>query len=237
MSPLFSLLILFGLTIQTLSQLMLSFARTQALCIINIYLSKLGLAVMFSGLIFKYYRIYRIFANRSAVALYLPESRSILIITIFSITYLGVITVFVVVFGYDAILKTSRGNPYYQYIICRIPNKTWNLILDITMQLVVAAYLIISLTLVWLTRKVHSDYRETRSLSCYIAALSATFIIFAPLEHTFSDETDSQLFRYIITVESLTIIVVFGLALLFIPKVFLIYRERNMRKLRRLSYR
>jgi uncharacterized protein with PQ loop repeat len=57
------------------------------------------------------------------------------------------------------------------------------------------------------------------------------------LEHTFSDETDSQLFRYIITVESLTIIVVFGLALLFIPKVFLIYREKNMRKLRRLSYR
>lgn len=230
MSPLFSLFILFGLALLSLSQLILSFARTDALCVINVYLNRLGLITILFGLLFKNYRIYKIFANRSALALSLPESSSILIIVAGSILYIGVITIFIAVFGYDAVLKTSSGNPYYQYIICQIPSKTWNLILEIFMQVVVGILLIMCLILAWLTRKVHSDYRDTRTLSSYIAILAATFIIFSPLEYTFSDDTDSQLFRYIVIVESLTIIISSGLALLFIPKVFLIFKESKMRK-------
>lgn len=191
---------------------------------------RLGLITILSGFLFKNYRIYKIFANRSALALSLPESRSILIILAWSILYLGVITIFIAIFGYDAVLKTSSGNPYYQYIKCAIPSKTWNLILEIFMQAIFVILIIMCLILAWLTRKVHSDYRDTRTLSSYIVILAATFLIFAPLDYTFGDETDSQLFRYIAVVESLTIIVASGLALLFIPKVFLIYKERNMRK-------
>lgn len=230
MSPLFSLFILFGLALLSLSQLILSFARTDALCVINVYLNRLGLITILFGLLFKNYRIYKIFANRSALALSLPESSSILIIVAGSILYIGVITIFIAIFGYDAVLKTSSSNPYYQYIICQIPSKTWNLILELFMQVIVGILLIMCLILAWLTRKVHSDYRDTRTLSSYIAILAATFIIFSPLEYTFSDETDSQLFRYIVVVESLTIIISSGLALLFIPKVFLIYKERITRK-------
>ena len=69
--------------------------------------------------------------------------------------------------------------------------------------------------LAWLTRKVQAEYRESKGLAAFSTIISASLIIFVPLNYTLGNETNSQILRYVITVEFLTVTFISIIALLF----------------------
>jgi MFS-type transporter involved in bile tolerance (Atg22 family) len=83
-----------------------------------------------------------------------------------------------------------------------------------------------TLILAWLTRRVHSDYSESKSLATFAGIVAIVLVILVPLSLTLGDESDSQIIRFVIQSEFILIIVVSSLGLLFIPKTIMIFRNR-----------
>jgi hypothetical protein len=226
-SQMLTLTMLIGVMFVAMSQLIQSFAQTDATCTIVLYLFYFGSVLVLAGSLAKNYRIYRIFSNRTATAVNITESMLLVIVAIITIVFLVGMTAMVAVFGYNAIVLQSSTNIYYKYVQCLIPNDTWNTIFQFYIRLYCLFLLIASLIFAWLTRKVRSDYRESKTLTAFIYIVAAAFITLIPLQLTFGDETDSELFRYIIQMEYCTIVILSALGLLFFPKLYTIFRENK----------
>lgn len=226
-APMITLVMLVGVAGTALTQLFLSFGKTNATCPILIYLYRLSNILLFFGLLFKNYRIYKIFSNKSANALVLTENKLLLYIGIAFVAYAIWITVIVVPLEYKAILRQSSKDEYYQYIVCSVPYKAWELIITITLQISQIVPLIISLILAWLTRKIRADYSEANELAAFAIIVFAACIIFIPLNFTLTDESQSEILKYVIFVEFLTITIVSAFSLLFAPKIYSLYKHRK----------
>ena len=225
-APLVTIAMLFGVTILALAQIFFSFARTNAWCTINLYMFRICLNIVFMSLLVKNYRIYKIFSNKKATAVSITESRLLFYIGITCLFYIIILTTFICIFGYKAALKQSTSNQFYQYIQCSIPNKTWNSILIIFLELILIIQIFASLILAWLTRKVQTEYRESRRLAAFSTMLFVELIIFVPLFYTLKDSTNSQILRYVITVEFLTVVILSAIFLLFVPIVLAVQSEK-----------
>lgn len=210
---------LIGVTGLALAQICFSFSRTNAWCTINLYLFRISLNVILMSLLVKNYRIYKIFANKKATALSLSESRLLFDIAVTVVFYIILITTFVAVFGYNAVLKQSSSNMFYQYVQCAIPNSTWNIILIFVFEAILFIQIIASLILAWLTRKVRTEYRESRRLAAFSTIIFVETLIAVPLSYTLKGETNSEILRYVITAEFLTVTVLSAFAFLFVPTV------------------
>ena len=220
-----SVAILFGIILASIGQLLYCLGSTDALCVITLYFIRIGLIIIISGMFIKNYRIYRIFANRTAAAVNLSEAKLLSIIIIIALVYIVVITIIVIVIGFDAVLRYGSDNIYYQYIQCRVPNDTWNSIFNITMAVSSMIIIILLMIFAWLTRNVQSEFRETEALGAFAIIVAATFIILVTLIYSLSDGTDSQLFRFILLEELLSIISVSAIVLLFVPKIYIIIKQ------------
>ena len=229
-APLVTATMLIGVTGLALAQIFLSFARTDAWCVINLYLFRISLNLILMSLLVKNYRIYKIFANKKAIAVSITESRLLFYIGITTLFYIIILTVVVSVLGFKAILRQSTSNRFYQYIQCAVPNKAWNDIFQISLDVIVFIQIIASLILAWLTRKVQLEYRESNGLAAFSITIFASLIIFIPLNYTLGNETNSQILRYVITVEFLTVTFISITALLFIPIVLSVYTKREGKK-------
>ena len=203
-SYLVTLTILIGVAISALGVLLLSFGRTDAFCWITFYTHRLGIFLIVTGLFAKNYRIYKIFTNQRASAIDLSET----------------------------VVKQSKSNIYYQCVQCIIPNETWDLIVQLIMDISVLLIVLASLILAWLTRRVQADYQESRSLAAFSVVLLTSSIVLIPLGKTLKGETNSELLRYVIFVEFVSIVIFAALGLLFFPKVYVILKEKSKRKRR-----
>lgn len=226
-----SLAMLIGVIICAVGQITFSLGATDALCIVTLYLYRTGIMLIASGLLVKNYRIYRIFGNKTASAINISETRLLLAMLLITLAYMMMITIMIAIDGFGAELKYGSDNIYYQYINCSSTSEAWNIIFNIALIVGFAFVLIPSIVFAWLTRNVHSDFRETSALSAFAIVIVGAFIIYFSLGYTYSNETDSELFRYIITAEFITIIAISALILLFIPKVYVIICQK--RKLKR----
>lgn len=226
-APLVTITMLIGVIGLTLAQIFLSFARTDAWCSINLYLFRISFNLILMALLVKNYRIYKIFANKKATAIVITESRLLIYIGITTLFYIIVLTVIVSVFGYKAVLRQSTSNPFYQFIKCLIPNKTWNSIFQISLDVIIFIQIILSLILAWLTKKVQSEYRESRRLAAFASIMFACVIIFVPLNYTLGDSTNSQILRYVTVVQFLTLTILSAIAILFIPIVISVYGKKE----------
>lgn len=141
--------------------------------------------------------------------------------------YIAIMTVFVAVFGFKAVVLKSSENIYYHYVQCVIPNSTWDTLFTYYTRLYTFIFLLVGAVFAWLTRNVRSDYRESRTWTAFTCIILAL----VPLEATFGDKTDSQIFRYAINMELYLIIIVSALTLLFFPKIYEIYRENKPKDL------
>ena len=231
-SYLVTLTILIGVAISALGVLLLSFGRTDAFCWITFYTHRLGIFLIVTGLFAKNYRIYKIFTNQRASAIDLSETSLLAYIGIFTIIFLGIPTIIFIIFGYYAVVKQSKSNIYYQYVQCIIPNETWDLIVQLIMDISVLLIVLASLILAWLTRRVQADYQESRSLAAFSVVLLTSSIVLIPLGKTLKGETNSELLRYVIFVEFVSIVIFAALGLLFFPKVYVILKEKSKRKRR-----
>ena len=226
-SYLVSLVILVGVTSSVIGLFFQSFARTDALCWITFYFLRAGLVFVTTGLFAKNYRIYTIFSNRGASAVNLSEEKLLIWIGTFSVIYLSFPTVIFLTVGYDAVTLQSTSNIYYKYVQCRIPNNTWDDICQFTIDIVLLIIIFASIILAWLTRSVSKEYRESHPLAAFSVIILAISLVLIPLGKTLDDETDSELFRYVISAEFNTVIIFSALGLLFIPKVFTILKGKS----------
>jgi hypothetical protein len=227
---LITLTMLFGVIGLALVQIFLSFGATNAWCTINIYLFRISMNLVLMSLLVKNYRIYKIFTNKKAAAVSLSESRLLIYIGLSVVFYVIFLTVFVVALGFEAVLKKSSTNMFYQYIQCAIPNQTWNYIFKISLEIFLILQVFASLVLAWLTRNVQTEYRESRRLFAISTIIFVALIIFVPLSYTLKDSTDLQILRYVINVELLTVAIVSIVALLFAPIVFAVYADKRKRQ-------
>ena len=218
-APLVTITLLIGATGLALAQLLTSFARTNAWCTINLYLFHLSMNLILMALLVKNYRIYKIFTNNKATAIAITESRLMMYIGITTLFYVILLTVIATALGYKAIVKQSKSNRFYQYVQCSVSNTTWNIIVQITLNVLLYIQIIASLILAFLTRNVKAEYRESKRLASFAIIIFISMLIFIPLIFTLGDSTDSQILRYVIGVEFITITVISTVALLFVPIV------------------
>ena len=210
-----------------LSQLLICLSRTDATCTLVLLVYRTSLILLMSALLFKNYRVYRIFGNKSANALKITESSLLVKVFIITFIYAAVITVFVAVFGLKAITFQSLKDYYYQFVKCEIPNETWNIILEFFLELIAAALIILTLILAWLTRKAQSGYNESVPLAAFSGIIAAALLILIPLALSLGDDAESEIFRFIIQAEFISIVVVSACVLLFIPKAFVLYKSKK----------
>ena len=225
-----SVAILIGIIIGCIGQITYSLGATDALCIITLYFYRTGLIIVLSGMLVKNYRIYRIFANKTASAINLSEVKLLSIMIAIAAAYLLLLTVVVTVLGFNAELMYNANNVFYQYVECRVPNSTWNTIFTIIMGAISAVIIIFFIAFAWLTRNVSSDYRETKALSAFVVVVTGTYLILVTLIYSFKDSTDSQLFRYILSAELVAIINTCTILFLFFPKIYSIIKQTRKRK-------
>lgn len=225
-----SVAILIGIIVGCIGQITFSLGATDALCIITLYFYRTGLIVVLSGMLVKNYRIYRIFANKTASAINLSEVKLLSILIAIAAAYLCLLTVVVTVLGFNAELMYNANNIFYQYVECRVPNSTWNTIFTILMGAISAVIIIFFIAFAWLTRNISSDYRETKALSAFVVVVAATYLILVTIIYSFKDSTDSQLFRYILSAELVAIINTCTILLLFVPKIYSIIKQTRKRR-------
>lgn len=225
-TPYVSLLILLGVFEVALAQLFSSFARTDGWCLLDVYLVHVGLVIIILGLIVKNYRIYRIFGNKTAVALNISETKLLATMLVVLGAYLVYVTVFVAVFGYNAFVHYSSDSEFYEYYECGIENSTWNTIFDIVYEASIAILLLVLMVMTWLTRSVGDDYRETKSLTSFSVVFIVGYIIYKPLAYSISGGVNSALIKFALRSEFGVLVVVTALGIVYIPKLVLIYHRR-----------
>lgn len=231
-APIITLVMLVGVAGLALSQLFMSLGKTGTTCALIIYFYRLSSVLLLVGVLVKNYRIYKIFNNKSANALVLTEIKLLSAIGIVFIFYVIWLTVIVAALGFGPALKQSSKDEYYQYIVCTVPYKTWNAIIDISLQVTQIIPLIASLILAWLTRGISAEYTESGKLAAFATIVFASLIIFLPLDYTLEDESQSALLRYVVYVEYLSITIISAFTLLFAPKIYALYKHNKKSKKR-----
>lgn len=233
-TPMISVLMLIGLLMTGFSGIITCFGVYTYSCIIYGFFYNIGFSLVIGGIIAKEYRIYRIFSNRSALALDIQDYKLFLIIG--TITTYFLILAFIPIMGsVYAAVRRSDSNEFYLYWTCYFDSKVWK---DITLFFTEISFVILRLLailLAWKTRKVTAFYSESRAVFAVVIIYLCLNIIFIPLYQALSDGTDSAIYRYSIRLINISITMGATLILLFYYRFWLIYKyERNKKKYLRL---
>lgn len=189
----------------------------------------IGMALILGGIISKEYRIYRIFSNRSALAVDFSDLKLFLIVAVIFV-YFGLIAVFTIVTGLEARVRQSSSNPLYLYVRCSYSSAVWNNIVIVVEQVSLFLFRVLALYLAWCTRKVTSSYSESRSVFAVVAIFLCLNIIFVPLFLVLVDGTNSALYRTVVRLIDNCIIITATLMLLFYHRFWLVYSYEKNKK-------
>lgn len=229
-SPYVTLCIISGLTMLALGELIFCLEKTNGTCSVAMYFYRIGFLVTVMGLLVKNFRIYWIFSNRKATAVYIPEWKLILVIAVVTLIDFIFITVLVAIYGFYAVLHQSKYDKYYYYYMCGFQKKGVEDLFKYVIQITQTILVICNLILAWMTRKVNSNYGESRSLAAFSLIIFAAVVVFVPLSLLMADGVDAAVLINVTEVEFLTLIICSALTLLFFPKFYYIYKSETKKK-------
>lgn len=209
---------------------------TTALCIIEGFFSYAGTSVLMAGIIAKSYRIYRIFNNRTAVALVIKDWQLLCIM-------LGVFVYFELAFGlslitgYGAYTAQSSSNPFYIFTACTFPDSFWRTFFRVFFAISYVLLVFVAIIFGFLTRHVPTTFGSTSAIYICAVTVLMTYIVFQPLYYTTSGSTDSQTVRAVIKLEMSIINMLAFIAIFFIPTLYKAYKheKRMQRRLARVQ--
>lgn len=231
-SPILSYVLLIGCLFLTGRQILNCMAATDAICIIALYVLYTGATLLFGALIFKHYRVYRIFHNYSGAAITISDWRLLSYTLLLWFFFMIVVTLFVIA-DFGAVTLQSNTNPFYFYVSCRNQSDFWTTLFRIVISVFCVMLVSATALLSFLTRKIPTHYGESHQIAmvCYTFVFG---VVLVPLYFLMGANTDAQTFRFVLescfAIISLTAI----LCILCLPNLYRVHRDkkRNVRNRR-----
>lgn len=234
-TPLMSFTVLFGKILLIIGGIILCTGINDASCDIFVMFSNIGLALMLSGIIAKNYRIYKIFCNRSLIAVEIKNWQLFTIVFVIT-AYFILLSGFIMIVGLKAVLIQSESDPFYIYYACSVGDEFWQIFFNIFNQVSLIILRAIALILAWTTRNVGSEYSESRQIFSLVLIYFFLDVCFLPLLYTFQGGKNTALFKVVIRCIYISLIVLSTSILLYYYRYYKVYQyeeEVKERKLRR----
>ena len=228
-SPVLSYMLILGCILISIGLLAASIEKTDAICIVVQYIGYTGIAFLFGALLSKHYRVYRIFSNAKASAVYIPTWKLLLFIFLLWLYFIFLISMSLID-DFGAYTMTSENNPFYTFVICRCKTPFWNTFFRIVLTISKVLIIVAASVMAFLTRKVPSGYSESRQIAIVSYGLLSFGIVLIPLYYIMGDNTDSETFRFVIITIFSAISLATILLVLCLPNLYWIYRDRRLRR-------
>lgn len=225
-SPIFCVLILIGLLCIELSFFFFCFEQSVTTCHLNDWFVITGVSLVVANLLAKSYRIYRIFNNRSAVAVKLSDWE----LLAFSALTLLVALIMMVLYvtlggGLEAVEIQSESDFLYVYVDCRVPNNTFQLLFIIAFYAYFVLLFCAAALLAFLNRKVSNLYSESKAVGLTVYLWLGLLILYAPIFYVQGGSTDSNQTRLVVRFIATMLACMFTLVLLFLPKIRQVFQH------------
>ena len=226
-SPLFCQLILLGVIVINTGILIWVLAPSTCACLIRCWTLMLGIALIFSNILAKSFRIYKIFT--SIRVRNNPLTNGYLIKYTLSILFFEValLLVFTFVNGIPELIVVHDPRDYKNsYMSCRSQYTTFESLTLILILIYNAILIFATAILAYLIRNVEESYNESKHIA--LAAYSSTllYIIILPIYFTVSEYTDHYVEnRLLVQSIGLFCISFVILIFLFLPKLICLYKS------------
>ena len=228
-TPAVSFAVLFGLFLVNVSGIIIATGVYNTSCYLYIFFFYIGEAILTSGIIAKEYRIYKIFSNRKAVAVEIPDYKLFLIIFCVSF-YFFLLCCLGIVGDLHAAIRQSKTNQFYLFVRCVFKNKTWTVFMAIFVPVSLTILRIAAGVMAWLTRRVNSHYSEAKPVVAFVVIFLVLDISFTPLIESLKDGTDSAVIKTCLILVAIAITVTSGLILLFYYRFWMVYKYEQKRR-------
>lgn len=228
-TPTISFVVLFGLFLVSVSGIIISTGVYDATCYLYIYMFYIGEGILLGGIIAKQYRIYKIFSNRSAVAVEIPDYKLFLII--FCITLYFILLCCLSIIGdLHAAIRKSNTNQFYLFVRCVYKNETWTKFMAIFAPVSVTILRLFACVMAWFTWRVNNYYSEAKPVVAVVVIYICLNISFTPLIESLKDGTDSAVIKACLTLILIVITVASTLVLLFYYRFWMVHKYELKRR-------
>ena len=214
---------IFGVLMALTSMIFNCLASSTAICILEYMFLYGGLSLLITGMIAKTYRIYRIFSNRTAVAIKIGDWKLIAFMLIVLCYFLLVVGLSIIA-GFGSYVFQSPSNPYYFYTSCNFASSTWRILFKLGLALSLLVFISVAVILGILTKNVPPSYGNSRSIFISSLVVIIVYIIFESLYHMTSSSTDSETIKFVIRLEMGFINTLAVLFVFFLPTLYKAYR-------------
>ena len=228
-TPVISFAVLFGLLLVNVSGIIIATGVYNASCYLYIFFFYIGEAIVASGIIAKEYRIYKIFSNRKAVAVEIPDYKLFQIILCITF-YFFLICCLTIVGDLHAAIRQSTTNQFYLFFRCVFKNKTWTEFMYIFFPVNLSILRIVACVMVWFTWRVNNYYSEAKSVVAVVVIFLCLDISFTPLIEALKDGTDSAVIKTCLLLVFIAITVTSALILLFYYRFWMVYKYEHKRR-------
>ncbi len=191
-----------------------------------------GICLVISILVAKLYRIYRIFQNRSAEAVYITDKHLFVFAGLISLVCCILFILYDTLGGgLKPVKKIASSNPLYTFDICQVPNSTVQTTFVIIFFIYFISIFVLAGILAFLTRKTMREYNESFDVGTVAYTWLAIATIYAPIYYLQGDSTNSNQTRVVVRFIAITITLILTLGILFWDKVSrIISSERRSRR-------
>jgi hypothetical protein len=237
-SPVFCLLILLGIFFIELSFMFYSFTLTDAICSLDDWFLVTGVGLVIANLLAKSYRIYVIFNNRSAQAVSISDWTLFAFTgVILLITWLMMILYVTLGGGLEAQTIQSSSDRFYRYVICQVPNSTFQTLFLIAFYVFFVLLFVAAAISAFVNRNISSAYSESAAVAMVVYLWISLAILYAPIYYVQGGSTDSNQVRYALRFIATILACLLTLIFLFYPKIQKVlieeYRKKKENKGRR----
>ena len=228
-TPTISFAVLFGLFLVSVSGIIISTGVYDATCYLYVYMYYIGEAILLGGIIAKQYRIYKIFSNRSAVAVEISDYKLFLII--FCITlYFFLLCCLSIVGDLHAAIRQSKTNQFYLFVRCVFKTETWTVFMAILAPVSLTILRLFACVMAWFTRRVNNYYSEAKPVIAVVVIYICLNISFTPLIESLKDGTESAVIKACLALILIAITVTSTLVLLFYYRFYKVYKYELKRR-------
>lgn len=230
-----SVLVLLGLLCGELSMIFMCVGISRVICsLIDIFLL-LGICLVIGTLVAKLYRIYRIFQNPTAQAVYITDKDLFIFVCLITLGCFTLLVLYETIGGgLRPITKSADSNPLYTYNICEVPNETIQLTFTIIFYVYFVSIFVIAGILAFLTRRTAREFNESFDVGMVVYTWLGIALIYAPIYYVQGDSTNSNQIRIAARFIAFTLALILTMGILYWGKVWRIIKlEMKLRKRQR----
>ena len=222
-TPRISLIVLIGVSFGLIGSICLCFGAYDWSCNVNFILIHVFGSLVFSGIIAKNYRIYKIFKNKSATAIVIKDSQLFVIIGAIFV-YFFLIFVLAICTSYGAYQYSSEENAFYLYIECSSSSYFWTVFIEIFIQVSATILKFFALILAFLTRNIAPSYSESYEILIILSIYFCVDIVTLPLYFELDNGSNSEILRTVLIFETTFITAASTIIILFYSRFYRVYR-------------